>query len=653
MESLQPTWVSTFKEKKPIRIGKSGYEAATPMTIMETFEKITQKFESRIAFSRKKEGQWVSYTWGQYRELVKQCARAFISLDVTPSDSVAILGFNSPEWFISFLGAIFCGAKACAIYTTNGAETCKYIVENCSATVVVVDSPVQREKILQVNELLEDNKQLKIIEWNSSDDELSSGVLSFEAFMALGEAALSPAPDSLGDQLEWRMKEQRPDSCASLIYTSGTTGPPKGVMLSHDNFTWTATTGAAVVGITEEDVLVSFLPLSHVAGQVLDIFMPMVTGCKVVFASPDALKGSLVVTLREARPTLMLAVPRVWEKMMFSLKEAGAQTKGLKRSIASWAKGVGLRGNTARQYGRSVPWGWTIADTLVFSKVKHKLGLDRCRGFFTAAAPLRPDVQEFLASLNMPLYEIYGLSEATGPHTISYWDGHYRFGSVGQALAGTEIRIAGQPAGETDGEILLRGRNIFMGYLGNSAESQDSLDDEGWLHTGDQGHLDEEGFLYITGRFKELIITAGGENVPPRRIEELLVSNGSPLIARVFVVGDQKKFLSCLLALQVEMEGECATERLTAVAQKQWAKAGVEARVVQDVVDSETAKDIIQKSIDLYNDTQAISRAQKIQCWRILPTDFSIAGGEMTPTMKIKRKVVQKKYADEIEAMYN
>jgi len=451
------------------------------------------------------------------------------------------------------------------------------------------------------------------------------------------------------------MERARPGKCCTLIYTSGTTGPPKAVMISHDNLTWTSRLVINQLNLGPEDVTISYLPLSHIAAQMLDIHGPMAGGATVYFAQPDALKGSLVDTLREVRPTTFLGVPRVWEKMEEKMRETGKKTTGIKKAIATWAKEKGLEGSYNEQRGEDKPWGFFFANKLVFEKVKEALGLDRVRFCATAAAPIAKETLDYFMSLYIPIYEIYGMSECSGPQTVNV-PGKHKTGTAGPALPGCEMRIM-DPDAQGNGEICYRGRHIFMGYMKNDKATADTIDDQGFLHSGDIGRVDGDGFLSITGRIKELIITAGGENVPPVLIEDEIKKELQDVISNVIVIGDRKKFLTCAITLKAVPKRDPGAneypfaDELAPGCKSVFSAMGSSASTVQEAIQDEGVKKYIHTGIERAN-SRASSNAQRIGKFIILPQDFSIETGELTPTMKLKRRIVTDKYGAEIEKMY-
>uniref|UniRef100_A0A8C6MD70 Long-chain-fatty-acid--CoA ligase ACSBG2 n=1 Tax=Nothobranchius furzeri TaxID=105023 RepID=A0A8C6MD70_NOTFU len=517
-----------------------------------------------------------------------------------------------------------------------------YSSENSKANIIVVENHKQLQKILQIEDKLPHLKA--IVQYKDSPKEKRPNLYSWQEFMELGR----DEPDAPLDAI---IASQKPNQCCTLIYTSGTTGQPKGVMLSHDNITWTALSTGKHVQLTEatqsQEVVVSYLPLSHIAAQMVDIWIVMRVGGLTYFADPDALKGSLVNTLKEARPTAFMGVPRVWEKMQERMKSVGAKSSTVRRKVAAWAKDVGLQSNLTRMNH------YHVAKKLVFKKVRKALGLDRCTKCYTGAAPITKDTLEFFLSLNIPLYELYGMSESAGPHTISHPEA-FKLTSCGKEIPGCKTKVH-NPDEEGNGEICFWGRHIFMGYLNMPDKTEEALDEEGWLHSGDLGKHDEKGLLYITGRIKELIITAGGENVPPVPIEDA-VKDAVPLISNAILIGDNKKFLSMLLTIKCDINAETGNpeDELLPEAVEFCRKLGSNATRVSEIAGGRdrAVHTAIQEGINRVNE-KATSNAQRIQKWLVLERDFSIAGGELGPTMKLKRTVVLKMYKEHIDNFYS
>ncbi len=585
-------------------------------TVMQICEKTAAAHGDRPAMKVKRGGAWQTTTWREYIGLARKAAKSCIKLGLEPGHGVSIIGYNSPEWFIADIAAIYAGGVPAGIYTTNSPEQCHYIAEHCDANIAVVENAAQLAKFKEIRDRLPMLKAIVLIE-GTDDDE---GVLSWAEFLAAGD-------DVSDADLQARIDGQDEQDTCTLIYTSGTTGPPKAVMITHENVTWTAQTTMAQIAAGPTDVLVSYLPLSHIAEQMVSLHGPLNLGACTCFAESLDKLGE---NLREVRPTYFLAVPRVWEKIQAKMVATGANNSPLKKKIAAWARGVGLAAGFAEQEGRGKPMLHGLAKKLVFDKVRLALGLDRCKLQITSAAPISRDTLEFFLSLGIPIYEVYGMSECTGPATISL-PGRYKTGKAGFCLPGAELKIA------ADGEVCMRGKHVFNGYLKNDDATAEALDDDGWLHSGDIGEIDDKGFLQITDRKKDLIITAGGENIAPQLIEGQLKS--IPVVAAAVVIGDRRKFLSALLTLDPE---RLATDAKT---------AGSPATTVAEAAGCATFRAWLQTRIDGVN--SKLARVQTIKRFEILDGEFSIEGGELTPTMKVKRKVVNSKYERQIEGMYS
>ncbi|XP_048845362.1 long-chain-fatty-acid--CoA ligase ACSBG2-like isoform X2 [Brienomyrus brachyistius] len=644
-------WTSRCDGEVKLRMSETGLASEQPIIVSQLLARAVERYGDQAALAWKEGEQWSKMSYREYHQRCRTIAKSFLKLGLERWHGVGILGFNSPEWFIANIAAIMAGGLAVGIYTTNSPEACQYVAENCRASIIVVENHKQLQKILQVQDKLPHLKA--IIQYKDTLKEKRPNLFTWAELVEMGRNE----PDNRLDEI---IASQKPSQCCSLIYTSGTTGQPKGVMLSHDNITWTALIAAETVNLSDgavsQEEIVSYLPLSHIAAQMIDIWLTMRIGGVAYFAQPDALKGSLVVTLREVRPTAFMGVPRVWEKMQENMKSVGAKSSTVRRRVAVWAKGVGLQTNLGRmQSNGSVPGrplNYLLARQLVFRKVRRALGLDRCTRCYTGAAPIARDTLEFFLSLDIPVYELYGMSECSGPHTISLPDA-FRLTSCGKVIKGCETKMV-NPDGEGSGEICFWGRHIFMGYLNMPEKMEEALDAEGWLRSGDLGKHDAEGFLYITGRIKELIITAGGENIPPVPVEDA-VKEAMPLISNAMLIGDKRKFLSMLLTLkcQMNMETGAPEDELTADAVELCRKLGSPATRVSEIAGGRdrAVNAAIQEAINSVNE-HATSNAQRIQKWVVLEHDFSIPGGELGPTMKLKRPEVLKIYKEQIENFY-
>jgi long-chain-fatty-acid--CoA ligase ACSBG len=651
-----PFWRTAPDACVEIRTAKTGVAARAPTTVMALLTEATKKHGKEKALCWEEGDKWCSWSWQEYHDQIRKAAKALIHLGMKQHEAVSIIGFNSKEWFVANMAAIAAGGKAAGIYTTNATDACKYIVEHSESRVVVCENETQLKKFLPIRKDLK--KVVAFVIWNGAvpegvnGDEHKSKVYDWAQFVALGA-------DVADEKLEKRIAAQKPGECCTLIYTSGTTGNPKAVMITHDNITWTPQSVFGVLGAdfgAKEEHSISYLPLSHVAAQMLDIHMPIaVTATRggfatVHFARPDALKGSLKNTLTHVRPTLFFGVPRVWEKFAEAMQAVGAASTGLKKMLGNFAKGKALAKYEANQVGHEggEPIFVGLAE-MILNKARIALGFDRCRFMMTGAAPISRDTLRYFGSLNMPVHELYGMSESTGPQTLSY-PGHYLVGSCGPVLPGCEIRIdhveGRDKAGE--GEILFAGRHIMLGYMKDEAKTREAIDDDGWLHSGDVGRIDSYGFLHITGRIKELLITAGGENIAPVPMEDAIKSK-LPAISNVVMIGDRRKYNVCLITLRLKtLDDGSFTKELVGAS----LNIGSPAKTVDEAQKCDIWKKYIEAGITAAN-KDAVSNASRIQKFRILNTDFGVLTGELTATLKLKRPVVSAMYADVIESMYS
>ncbi|XP_050314839.1 very long-chain-fatty-acid--CoA ligase bubblegum isoform X2 [Anthonomus grandis grandis] len=630
-----------------LRVPESGkaIETLQPISVPGYVKRAAETFPDTIAISWKEGNTWKSFTYSQYLTEIRTIAKAFIQLGLEERHSVCILGFNSKEWFLSDLGAIFAGGIAVGIYTTNSPEACQYSAEISRANIIVVEDEQQLEKIQQIRANL---PLLKAVVQYSGELK-QNDVISWKQLVEIGMSA----PDALVDE---RLRNIAINECCTLVFTSGTIGNPKAVMLSHDNLTFDATAIMERLRLARGcEKLISYLPLSHVAAQVVDIYLSMSAGASVYFADKNALKGSLVDTLQEVKPTKFLGVPRVYEKIYERMQQIAAQNGFIKKAIASWAKEYTLQHHLNIINGiHSKSWAYTLAKNIIFSKIKAALGFQECTFFCSAAAPLATDIKKYFMSIDIPVMECFGMSEASGGHTLAVESAN-NLSSIGMTIPGLKTKIH-NPEPDGQGELCMYGRHVFMGYVDELEKTKEAVDDDGWLHTGDLGRVDEKGFVYITGRLKELLITAGGENVPPVPIEQNILVE-LPHISNAFLVGDKRKFLSLLVTLKSEVDPKDGTPLDTLLsATQQWLKSlGCPATTVSEVLKAGPDPKLmaaIQEGISRANQ-KATSRAQRVQKVSILPMDFSVPTGELGPTMKVKRRIVEQKYADIIEKMYN
>lgn len=650
-------WTANRNGEVKIRKAESGPASKPAKTVMDTFYDIVKKYGDKPALHQKivpfgksaNDVEWTTWSWNKYKSEVDSFAKSLISIDFQPRDVVNIIGFNAPEWNISDFGTIAAGGISAGIYATNNADACKYISIHSKAKVIVLDGNKQLEKYAVIASELSDLKAIVFYGTETINEEFKSKisvpVYTFKEFQELGN-------DVSDEDLKARIEPQKPNQICTLIYTSGTTGNPKAVMITHDNIIWTC--GQLLTQLprklTFDDSIISYLPLSHIAAQCNDLFCGILTGTQVWFAQADALRGSLVVTLKEVRPTIFFAVPRVWEKIYTKMQAVAKEITGLKKTISTWAKSQALAHHDHSQFHNKTTESCTASVFYPFAKkILHKvhvsLGLDRCIAAYVGAAPIETKILKYFASIDLPIWDVFGQSECTGPHAVNSAD-FWQIGTCGRALPGTETKII-----EENGELCYRGRHIFAGYMGMEDMTKEAIDDEGWLHSGDTAKIDSDGFITITGRIKELIITAGGENVAPVLIEDQFKA-AMPALSHCMVIGDKKKFLSILLCLQNEVDEEGApSDKLIGEALETSKRIGSKATTSTEAATCEAWKKYFDEGMKQAN-TKAISNAQKIQKWTLIPKEFSEKGSELTPTLKLKRKVTAEKYHDIVEAMY-
>jgi len=570
-------------------------------------------------YVRSTSGNWEPTSWGDYADNVRTAANALIALGIEAGETTTLLGFNCPQWTIFDVASMCIGAAPAGIYTTCSPEEVAYIINHSEARIILVEDADQWAKVQTERDAgnLEKLEHGVLMYGSIDDDDM---VMSWEEFLAHAEQADE-------GELESRMEALEADQLATLIYTSGTTGPPKGVMLSHNNLAWTAACARDLFETNPDDSSLSYLPLSHIAEQMFTIHVPATIGSQVYYARsieqvPDDLK--------EVQPTVMFGVPRIWEKFHAGISAKLADAPPIKGKLVDWAMGVGLRVfEKFKRHGRE-PSGWLgmqykLANKLIYSKLKPAIGLGNARVCVSGAAPISREILEFFAGLDIVILEVYGQSEDTGPTSFNRPD-RIKLGSVGPVLPGVDVQIA------DDGEILVKGPNVFLGYYKDEEATNETLID-GYLHSGDIGQFDDEGFLHITGRKKEIIITAGGKNVTPKNIEAALKNDG--LITEAVVIGDRRKFLSALVCLDPE-----ACERFGK-------EHGISA---DEVPGSDAAEAHVQNVVDEMN--QRFARVEQIKKFTILPRPLSVEEGELTPTLKVKRRIVNDHFEDEIEAMY-
>ncbi|XP_055372180.1 very long-chain-fatty-acid--CoA ligase bubblegum-like [Condylostylus longicornis] len=644
-----PKRTTKIDGKVHIPLTENGINSTKPITIIKILDNVVKDYGYYPALKyQDNEKNWQTINYYEYHEKIRKIAKIFIKLGFKERDSIGILAFNCPEWFYSAMGAISAGGVIAGVYTTNSPDAVQHVLEAAGSTICIVDNKKQMDKIRVIKENLP--KLKTIIQINGPFDSFVSVEDGYYKWSDIEQIQID---NDIEIELEKRLNALVPNECCSLIFTSGTTGKPKGVMLSHDNIVFSVKSVFKRFEVVEmgDEIFVSYLPLNHIAAQVLDLFLPMILAGCVYFADRDALKGTLVKTLIKARPTRFLGVPRVWEKIHEKMIQVEANSNVLNSFLLNIAKKFVYNYHVAKIngcHGNNITY--KIGQQIT-NKVKSGLGFDKCRTFITGAAPTNLETKHYFCSIDILLYEAYGLSE-TGPIALN--DSTMRnFETIGNALDGNEIKIY-NPDGKGIGEIFVKSRSVFMGYLNEPEKTAETFDDD-WYKTGDLGRLDNNNDLYIVGRVKELIITSGGENIPFVFIEES-IKNELPGISNAFIIGDKRKYLTILLTIKTEMDPETGypLDKLQYESLHWMETLNLKYTKLSEILNAGPCPEVlksIQDGIDRYNKS-AISNVHTIKKFALLPHDFSMATDELGPTLKLKRNVVYEKYKDIIEKFY-
>ncbi len=581
-------------------------------TLCDLLDRTAAESGDAPAFSTEAGDGWQTLTWAQTRQQVLELAAGFTALGLAPGERVALMLPNRTEHVLADLGAVHAGGLGVTFYATLAPEQVAFVAGDCNARIAVVDGAGELARWQPVLDQLPGLK--KIIVRDATACPAGEPYLTWDAFAALGKERYAADPGVVGERVAAITMEDP----AALLYTSGTTGNPKGVLLTHHNIEYELACAAALGVIPPEARWVSYLPLAHIAERMFSIYLPIHTATHVHFC-PDP--AQLVRVVGKVRPNGFFGVPRVWEKMRAGIEALLTleQDEG-KRAAVAKAMDTGRRYVEACQYGRTMPPGleaeFAAADAAVLAPIRGLLGLDQAEVVSSAAAPLPPEVAAFFSGLGMKILDIYGMTETTGAFTTNTAEA-FRLGTVGRPYPGMEVRIA------EDGEILVRGPLTTPGYLNRPDLTADLIDADGWLHTGDIGRLDDDGFLSVVDRKKELIITAGGENVAPAAIEGLLVAH--PLIGQALAYGDRRKYVVALLTL----DGEVAPA---------WAKArGVDAASLAELAADPVVLAEVGAGVVAAN--ERLARVQQVKHWRLLPVEWTAETEELTPTLKLRRRI--------------
>jgi len=583
------------------------------------------KQPGRVALRRKELGIWQDISWSEYLGKVRQVALGLHELGVKRGDHVAIIGENRPEWLYSALGAMSVGATFVGVYTTNPATECEYVVGHSESVVYICEDEEQFDKALVFRSRTPKLRKMIIWDMEGLRHFQDPMLMSFDDLLAQGERLDRDSPNLFNELVA----QGRTEDIAGIIYTSGTTGPPKGALLTHEGYLWVGRQAGVVTRASRDDETISFLPLNHVYEQIFDLMVHMTVGHIVNFTENT---DTVMTDMQEVSPTLFHAVPRIWEKYYSGIVLKMGDATRFKRSVYAFALKIGAAYNGAKLKGESPSLPLTLAYRLVyfavFRKLKERLGFDRVHLGFSGAAPISHNILKYFQSIGIPIREGYGMTETTGITHMSE-ENHFKLGTVGRALPETEVRIA------EDGEILVRHRGIFKGYYRDEENTRIALHD-GWMHTGDVGEVDAEGYLKITDRKKDLIITAGGKNIAPQYIENLL--KFSPYINDAVVIGDGRKYLTAMIVIDEENVTKYAQDNK------------VQFTTFASLTRSEEVLKLIQEEVSKVNSQMA--RVENIRKFRILDKKLYTEDGEVTPTMKVKRNAINEQYRDLIESMY-
>jgi long-chain acyl-CoA synthetase len=555
---------------------------------------------------------------------VRLAGNGLLSLGIARGDRVALISLNRPEWHEADLAIQCVGAVTVPIYVTNSPPQLAYICGHSESRVIFVENAGQLEKVIKTKAELPALE--KVIVFDTTDVPLGGFVMSWEELLAAGDAHASSNPRAF-DEAAGKVSSE---DLATLVYTSGTTGPPKGAMLTQHNIQWTTEALNSVLEAGPEDRRLSYLPLSHIAERMTSHFLQILQGSVTWFAqSLDTLREDLGA----CRPTFFFGVPRVWEKFYVGIMGLLESLPAEQREAAEQAVQLGVKRVEAMQAGSSLPpeleAKYQEADGKLFALARGALGLDQARALISGAAPINPEVLRFFHAIGLPVAEVYGQTEDSGPTSINRPD-DIRIGTVGPPLPGVEVKIA------EDGEICVRGGNVGPGYYKNPEATAELIDEEGFMHSGDIGEFDDHGCLRITDRKKDLIITAAGKNIAPQVLENML--KYSPWISQAVVIGDRRAYLTALITLDQEKVTQFAEQKGIAFS---------------DFADLSRHPDIQQLVENAVHDTnEQLARVEQIKKWTVLERDFAQEHDEMTPTMKVRRRAITQKYDDMIEAMY-
>ena len=594
-------------------------------TVPKIFWNAVNTRKNKTAMREKDLGIWQSISWKEYGEKAKYIGLALNSLGLDKGDVVSIASEGIPEWLFTDLGVICVGGISSGVYTTDSSSQVEYLVNDSKTSFYFAENEEQLDKILEVRENCPSLKKIIIYDLEGLHDFSDPQVISFSELIKLGESIDKNNPDLF----ESLMAKVSPEDIAILVYTSGTTGPSKGAMISNKNIVYQINTGINIFKPQENDEQLSFLPLCHILERTVSVMYPLQTAAVINFAESI---DTVPENIREVSPTGFIAVPRIWEKFYSSITITMKDATFIGKAFYKFAISVGSKRKDYILNGEPVPFTTQLlfgfCDQFVLKNIKKLLGLNNCRYALSGAAPISPELIDWYLSIGLDMREGWGMTETAGIGT-AFYSREIKKGCVGRAIDGSEVQIA------KDGEILFRGPGVFCGYLNKPEQTNETIID-GWLHTGDVGHLDNSGNLKITDRKKDIIITAGGKNISPSEIENEL--KFSAFISDAVVIGDKRKFLSCLIMIDEENVMKFAQDH------------DVPFSNFESLCKSKEIIDLIQLEVNQVN--KKFASVEQVKKFTLIDVQLTAEDDELTPTMKLKRKFINQKYTNIIEAMY-
>ena len=595
-------------------------------TLAKLFRERCNAYGAKIAHREKDYGIWLAYSWTDFYEHARLIGLGLLSLGLKRGEVVSILSEDNKEWIYTDLGVQSVGGISSGVYTTDSAKQLEYLVNDSDSRFLFLENDEQLDKFLSVKETMPGLTKAIVFDREGLHDFADDSVIFLDDLYRMGREFLKQHPDRFDEEIA----KSSPKDTAILVYTSGTTGPPKGAMISHENIIVSIIGSAITLPVTEEDEQVCFLPLCHILERLISVFIPIGLGSTVNFAeSPETVFDNV----REVSPHVFTAVPRVWEKVYSRISIMAGEATPLGRFAYRRAVACGMRRAEYLEDGKPVPLGTRIAhafwDFTVLRNLRQLIGFDRLRRGTTGAAPISPDLLKWYGAVGITVLEGYGMTESSGVISLNLMD-DYKTGSIGKPVPGGEVKIA------PDGEILYRGGNVFKGYWNKPDKTAETITDDGWLKTGDVGRVDNQGYLYITGRAKDIIITAGGKNITPAEIENRL--KFSPYISDAVVIGDRRKYLSCLIMIDQENVEKFAQDKRVPFSNFKSLCAAPEVKALIAGIVEETNREF--------------ARVEQIKDFRLIDVLLTAEDEELTATMKLKRSFVEQKHKKLIDEMY-